>query len=168
MDTPPPLPPELPPLLPVPKTQRGFPLWWFLAGTAALLLAVVVILLALFGPKAVSGLESWVVDARLTREVEALSRKTPKMVDRVTRLDRAEYVGHREIEYEYTLTTYKVEQLDVNVFLDKLRETMREKYRIDSKLNYFRRHSVVLRHRYKDMDGQPIGEIEFNLGHLDD
>ncbi len=167
MTNPPPLPPPIPPR----ARRAGFP--WVGAGlVVALLLGAIVGLLIWKGRPFLSSagqrLENWTVDERLSREVAALNRQTPKMVDKITRLDRVEYVGQREIEYEYTLLTYKVDQLDVDLFLKRLRKNLLENYRSDRELAYFRRHSVVLRHRYKDNEGQPIGELEMNLGKLDD
>lgn len=138
-------------------------------------LLIPVILIALAIPTVLGALErakqlqaaANSTDGFLSLHVEEINKKTPIMVDDDTRADSAELLPDRTIAYNYT--TVKLSRKDVppDVVTTIIRPGLVEVYKNSPDMKPFRDEGVTLIYRYKDRDGELLGETTVGPGHLD-
>lgn len=99
-------------------------------------------------------------DDSIASKVQELNRIAPKMVDQVTRFDRAIAGPGQRIIYEYTVTTIKASQVSIDAWVKFARELRRKVY--TGEVKKLHQKKVTLDFRYYDVGGLLIGELEIS------
>lgn len=90
---------------------------------------------------------------------QEFNRSAPRMVDKVTRFDRAIAGPGKSITFEHTVTNVLARQVDINTWMDFSRQLRRNLFK-DEVTRRLHRQKVRLLFRYSDVNGALIGELE--------
>lgn len=98
-------------------------------------------------------------DDSLEAKVKELNRAAPKMVDQMTRFDRAAVGPGKRITFEHTVTTITAKQVSIDAWLKFTKDLRRSIYKNEEVRRLLRR-DVTLVYRYTDSNGVLVGELE--------
>ncbi len=114
-------------------------------------------LIVLFG--VVSLISGQLKDDSLDAKVKELNQSAQKMVDQVTRFDRATAGPGQRITYEHTVFSITARQVNLDAWLKFTKDLRRSIYKQEEVRRLLRR-KVTLVYRYTDINGALVGELE--------
>jgi len=142
----------------VPKKKRPpliLTIFWTVLGiTAATVLQV-------FIREALESKARFTIDKSLVKMVNEANKSLPMTVDSDTRLDAAQVLPGRTIQYVYTLVNYSKEEIDSQIFVDEMRPTMQNSIKTLSDMKTLRDSSVTFVYLYLDKDGKETAKLRF-------
>jgi hypothetical protein len=114
-------------------------------------------LIVLFG--AISLVSAHAKDDSIDAKVRELNQSAQKMVDPVTRFDRATAGPGQRITFEHTVMSLTASQVGIDAWLKFTKDLRRSIYKQEEVRRLLRR-KVTLVYRYTDTNGALVGELE--------
>jgi hypothetical protein len=120
-------------------------------------------LMKMLGPLVVlSGVWSLVAgqlkDDSIAAKVRQLNMGAPRMVDPVTKFERAVAGPDRRITFEHTVTNFTAQQVSIDAWLHFQRQLRQNLFK-DTETKRLHRKKITLVYRYTDLTGALIGEL---------
>ncbi len=98
-------------------------------------------------------------DFQLKAIAAEVEKASPKMIDKYTRLDGAEVPSSHRIVYLYTIVSLTKDQIPADALATKVRPNVVDAYRTNPGLKGLREMKATMVYRYRDKNGEPIGDI---------
>ena len=98
-------------------------------------------------------------EGQVSALAERINQQGSKMVDEVTRLEGAEALPNRTLLYKYSLITKSASEIPTDALDRVVRPDIVKKYNTLPEMKMFRDNGVTLVYRYRDKEGQMIGDI---------
>ena len=90
---------------------------------------------------------------------DQINKQGNKMVDEITRLDGAEALPNRTLLYKYSIITKTSSEIPPDGLNRIIRRDVVRKYNTLPEMKMFRDNGVTITYRYRDKEGQLIGDI---------
>ena len=115
-------------------------------------------LVVLFGAFTLAG--ALLRDDSITEKVRELNSTAPKMIDQITRFDRAIAGPGQLITFEHTITTIRANQISVDSWAKLIPKLKKQVF--NAAVRRFQERKITLRYRYLDVNGLLVGEMEIS------
>ncbi|MCC5848959.1 MAG: hypothetical protein JJU29_12805 [Verrucomicrobia bacterium] len=102
------------------------------------------------------------IHGQLHMAQRTISAQLPVMVDEMTRIDRVEVTGPREMTYTYTLVSMQKSTMDTAFFSRFIQKELQQEYDTSPKMEMFRKNDVTVNHVYRDEAGEVIVSLQIN------
>ncbi|MHC4661667.1 MAG: hypothetical protein ACYS8W_08250 [Planctomycetota bacterium] len=102
-------------------------------------------------------------EKQLAREISAMNKKCPMMIDEETRLDRLSSGPGMRVEYFYTVINYSKHDFEPGEFEATVKAMLLQNMQNNRELDKFRKFNVTFVHNYVDMSGDHLARIEVML-----
>ena len=98
-------------------------------------------------------------EAKLKALADRINKEGKKLVDEATRLEGAEALPNRTLVYNYSLCTKTASEIPADALDQAVRPNVLKTYRSHPDMKFFRDNGVTLKYRYRDKNGELIGDI---------
>lgn len=92
-------------------------------------------------------------DGGLTSSAKEINKNCPKIIDQFIRLDNTMSVSNNCFQYNYTLVTHTVSDINLDTIEMYIRPNIINNIKTSLGLNSFRNNNITLRYNYRDKDG---------------
>lgn len=82
-----------------------------------------------------------------------INKRTPLIVDSMTRLDNVQALTGNKLQYNYTITDADKDQIDTSILKSNTKPNMTNLIKTNPKANYFRENKVDILVNYVDQKG---------------
>jgi hypothetical protein len=98
----------------------------------------------------------------LIQAANEINARAPIILDSTTRFDRIDVLLGDIFQYNYTLTAYKLEEVDTNYIKNTWRKSMIENTKKNPQAKVFRDNGVVIQAKYTDKEGNYVTTVSIN------
>ncbi len=109
------------------------------------------------------GAQDFIIDAALSKGVEAVNKQAPMMVDEETRLIGAETRPDRSFVYRYTIVSTTKATFPPDA-LERIRQGILDSYKTNPQVQPFHDLGVTVIYQYSDPAGESLGEVVITPG----
>ena len=89
-----------------------------------------------------------------------VNKNCPMMLDKDTRLDNTIALPNNVFQYNYTLISFRKEEINVDQLKNDLRPSLLNNLKTNEQMNIFRTNKTTVNYYYKDKDGVFLFLIE--------
>jgi hypothetical protein len=98
-------------------------------------------------------------DEIIAKEVKAMNKTTPIMIDSLTRFDSVRYFPNDGIMYYYSFVNVEKIDVDVDYFDSTMHPELLEQIKTEDKYHYLKKLNLTFIYRFSYEDGQWIHDI---------
>lgn len=102
---------------------------------------------------------SAVVDTVFSEVVAELNEEAPIMIDSETRLDNAEVLPNKTIQYNYTMMNYSLGDIDIVEFEKSLKPVLVNSIKTNPEMELLRGEEVTFIYNYSDKNGYALTKL---------
>ena len=102
------------------------------------------------------------IDKVLVKISSEMNENLPAMIDAITRLDNVMALPNKAIQYNYTLISADIEDLDIDALKKFLEQQIININTTNPDLKYFRDNNIIMKYYYKDEYGKYLFTIVFD------
>lgn len=123
------------------------------------MLAILAVPLVLVSMEGTAAFRKPFVEFGLVVSAEQVNLTSPRMIDRVTRLDGATAGPGLALTYRYTLMNFDARRIGADVFATRLKGLLTQKVCASRVLGRLLQKNVVLQFSYRQKNGKPIADV---------
>lgn len=99
------------------------------------------------------------IEDDLIKAANEINKQAPIIIDSTTRFDHVNALSEKVFQYNYTLLTVDLSQIDTNVLKVSAKESMIQQLKTNPKASFFKDNNIELQSRYMDKNGAYITSI---------